>query len=226
MDLLLIRHGHCVGQTESADVSDHDCELTDLGHEQARCLASALTVFPGGAPTTVLSSPLVRALDTAAPLASALDLPVQVRADLREAQPHRGQRGQGRRALTTRHPNLDFDASVGPEGWDHGDADYASLIARVSGVLVRLRQEFSGTDRVAVVTHGALASLLLAEALGIDPAWPSWFTLDNASVSVVRFPVPHRAGFGMFPPHRVQVLMVNSTDYLPVKLRTPDPLEE
>ena len=60
-----------------------DPGLTELGRTQARALADW---FPGFAPhpTQLFSSPFMRALETAAPLAESLGMDVAVRADLME----------------------------------------------------------------------------------------------------------------------------------------------
>lgn len=74
-------------------------------------------------------------------------------------------------------------------------------------------------------THGVFAGLLLDAALGVDPQRPTWFVLDNVGVTALRFPEPGRPGFGVFPPHAVQILTLNSVEHLDPSLRTPDPTD-
>lgn len=69
MELILIRHA----EAEPGDGKpDADRELTTLGHQQAARLADAL--MKRHRPAVVATSPLVRAVQTAAPLAAGLTL--------------------------------------------------------------------------------------------------------------------------------------------------------
>lgn len=61
--LLVVRHG-------DRPFGPHDPELTDTGHEQARVTAQALACLPNV--RAIYSSPFIRALQTAAPLAAEL----------------------------------------------------------------------------------------------------------------------------------------------------------
>lgn len=73
MDIFLVRHGEAAASWgESSDPG-----LSELGREQARAVAEALqaSLAPD---SQLLSSPLARARETAAPLAAALAAPVRV----------------------------------------------------------------------------------------------------------------------------------------------------
>lgn len=65
--LYLVRHGEPSGTWTDA----RDPGLTDLGHEQARAAADRLRLVQ---PKQIVSSPLRRALETAAPLAEELSM--------------------------------------------------------------------------------------------------------------------------------------------------------
>jgi len=225
VDLILVRHAQCQAQVDAGLLGDHDSELTEVGHRQAVALAVALRESRFGQPGHIWSSPLVRALDTAIPTAQALGLPIHVHPELREAQPSRSLTGRGRRELSRRHGQLSFDPAVGDDGWEHGDASYEAMTARADRILMSARQDLGPGARVVLFTHGAFGGFLISAAVGIPPATPSWFVLDNASVSVLRLPEPGRPGFGMFPPHRAQILVVNEVEHLPGDLRKPDPLD-
>lgn len=71
MRLILVRHAEAVPREADGVRSDFDRELTDHGRAQAAALADALKAR-GLAPGAVLTSPLVRAVQTAGPLAAAL----------------------------------------------------------------------------------------------------------------------------------------------------------
>ena len=88
MDIIFIRHAESTNNRTWAEKRDEtlrvpDPGLTELGRTQARALADW---FPGFAPhpTQLFSSPFMRALETAAPLAENLGMDVAVRADLME----------------------------------------------------------------------------------------------------------------------------------------------
>jgi phosphohistidine phosphatase len=71
MKLILVRHAEAVVLGEGGIVTDYDRPLTERGTTQAFGLAKTLTrlqVLPG----LVLTSPLVRAVQTAEPIAAAL----------------------------------------------------------------------------------------------------------------------------------------------------------
>lgn len=79
MDIFLVRHGEAAASWGQAS----DPGLSELGTEQAGAVAEALQplLAPG---VELLSSPLRRALDTAAPLATALGAPIKVNEAFRE----------------------------------------------------------------------------------------------------------------------------------------------
>jgi phosphohistidine phosphatase len=67
MKLILVRHAEAVGKGENGVDRDFDRPLTGSGREQAQKLADALAAH-GVKPDAVVSSPLVRAMQTAEPL--------------------------------------------------------------------------------------------------------------------------------------------------------------
>ncbi len=75
MQVFLIRHAEAVDETLS--VRDPHRPLTARGRDQARQLGDRLR-WHDCAPTRIISSPLVRAVQTAELVAAALDVPVAV----------------------------------------------------------------------------------------------------------------------------------------------------
>jgi phosphohistidine phosphatase len=71
MKLILIRHADAVAKGENGSTRDFDRPLTDQGREQAKKLADTLAVH-GVKPNAVVTSPLVRAVQTAEPLLALL----------------------------------------------------------------------------------------------------------------------------------------------------------
>ncbi len=208
MDLLLIRHGQSGNnllweQTGSSRGRSPDPGLTRLGHRQAAALARALAAgVYGPRPTHVYTSLMLRAVQTAAPLAEALDLPLLGRpdtfevfgpvvhdgggpegGDLRGAQPFPG---AGRDALTAVSPRLVWPSEAVPDesGWWAGPVERMDQVpARAAAVATALTEAHPGPDDVvALVSHGTFGQFLLRELLGIG-SMSGWIDLANTSVT-------------------------------------------
>jgi len=218
MDLFIVRHGESLGQIEAAYNNHPDPALSALGERQAQAAAARLATL---AVTQIVSSPLLRALGTAASIAEAAHHPtIQVWPELVEGWtgPYQGLQ---RHELLRRFPRADLPASfVDDAGWLHpGDYTYEEYCARADGVLRRIEATFAHVDRVVVVTHGGLANALLNAILQIPPATPQWFELQNASLTQVHLvPDPQQERFGggyvLYPPVRAEVQSVNDTAHL------------
>ncbi len=79
--IYLIRHGQSEGNLLDLFLGHTDMDLTDLGREQAKCVASYFEKIPVDA---IYSSDLLRAYHTAAPLAESKGLSVIQSKELRE----------------------------------------------------------------------------------------------------------------------------------------------
>jgi len=81
MKLHIIRHGETVWHAENKYAGHTDIGLTNLGHAQAKALATWATQIN---PDAIYSSDLTRAFDTAKPSAHALGLEIIVDSRFRE----------------------------------------------------------------------------------------------------------------------------------------------
>ena len=81
--LIMIRHGQSVANAQSRFAGHSDFDLTDLGRQQAKCAARYLRKI-GEKPDAVYSSDLLRAHNTAAPIANEFGLTVNDTPELRE----------------------------------------------------------------------------------------------------------------------------------------------
>lgn len=171
--LLLIRHGETAWNREGRYQGHADPPLSRAGQAQARRLARLCASFRIDA---VFSSDLIRAVETAVPLAGAQALPVRTDPRLREL--HFGI-WDGRRAE-------DVIASD-PAGWEAWFADPVTLSPpggetaevlwdRFNAVLRQIVEEYHDKT-VAVVTHGGPLRLLLA--------WLAYGRLLHASELVI-----------------------------------------
>ena len=171
MRLLLIRHGQTPSNVAGRlDTAFPGPGLTPLGQAQAAALPAALRAENV---TAVYASPLVRTQLTAAPLAAARDLEVQVVPGFEEVSA-----GE----LELRADSDAVHAYIGClVGWMQGDLDRAmpgdadgqAFVARFDAAVRRVAAQHGPGDTVAVVSHGAAIRVwtgLRAVGLGAEAA--------------------------------------------------------
>ena len=190
--VLLVRHGHSSANGEGILAGRlPGIHLTDRGREQAGLLAER---FRGLPVARVVSSPLERCLETAAPIAAAVGAEVTVDDDLQEC----GYGAWTGRPLGELAKEALWKAvQDAPETARFPDDDrYAgeSLRAMSDRVVAAVRRhdrevgEASGGSMLWVaVTHGDLLKAVLADATGSGLARFQSYTADPASVSAVRY---------------------------------------
>jgi probable phosphoglycerate mutase len=162
-------------------VTDHggpaDPALTDRGREQAEALAAWLRDDDVAAD---LTSPLRRAVETAAPVAAALGHDLEIVDDLAEYD----------RNSTTYIPIEDLRGTDTPE-WDAmqrgqlhevADGDPTAFRQRVVDGIESIVDRHAG-QTVVVVTHGGVINAYVGHVLGIDT--PLWFEPRYAAVTRV-----------------------------------------
>ncbi|HEX7134961.1 MAG TPA: histidine phosphatase family protein [Iamia sp.] len=157
MELLLIRHALPV-RIEGAG-GPADPPLSAEGHAQAAALAAVWS----GAVDAVWASPLLRARETAAPLAAALGVEVAIDDDLAEMD--RDADAYIPLEELRQDPTAwaeAVEAWVGPGG----EALRADFRRRVVAAVDRIVAAHRG-QRVAVVCHGGTINAALAEVLGL-----------------------------------------------------------
>jgi broad specificity phosphatase PhoE len=175
MDLLLIRHAEPRRIAES--VGPADPGLTEQGRMQADRLAAWLSTETIDA---VWASPLRRAVETAAPLARALGVPLIEDDGLCEWDRH----------TNSYIPMEELRATKGPE-WDALIAGRLDLLAGVDpivfrdGVVACMERIITASpaQRVAVVCHGGVVNAYLGHVLGVMR--PLWFDPGYTSISRV-----------------------------------------
>lgn len=205
MRFVLIRHGQSTNNLIWAQTgADHEREidprLTPLGEEQAHALGdwAATTGLPWTV-THLYASAMARAIQTAAPLADALDLPLRLHPDLFEVGgpydhlvSHAGAReqvahpGSSRDDLAALSDRLDLPDWVTDEGWWRGEVEreLAVYAARADRVVRDLRAQHADTDVVALVSHGWFGNVLICRLLGIN-AMRGRFELANTAITLV-----------------------------------------
>ncbi len=179
--LLLIRHGESTWNVEHRLPGQlPGIELTEAGRAQAQRLARALTVLPL---STIISSPLARAVETAEYLVQGRALAIQLEPDLMDIELGHWS-GQNRDALSQIDPAWKAfvrDPTVAPADVE----TFPVLEQRVVTAVDRwLRKDAIG-PLPAFVTHADVIKLLLAHYLGLEAGRARSLWIDNASVSVV-----------------------------------------
>ncbi|GAA3399907.1 histidine phosphatase family protein [Paenibacillus hodogayensis] len=183
MDLFIIRHGQSIGNTVSYDMADG--ELTELGRSQAE---QVLEGMKGANVTHIVSSPLMRAIETAQPLARATGLPIRVWVETFEVRNKGAYRGPSVEAMTLTYPEIRFEDEVEAEGWYcSGDEDEEKAHGRAQRTIERLRREFPGDERVALFSHSGFNRRLLLAALGLDHRSGVRFLQSNGTMFWLRF---------------------------------------
>ncbi|MBD2861498.1 histidine phosphatase family protein [Paenibacillus oceani] len=166
MELFIIRHGESVTNTSPTLLADGG--LTDKGRAQAEKVAACMA---GAGLSHIFSSPLMRAIETAQPLARAANLPVEVWLDAHEVWTGDGYRGPTTEWLAAMYPEVRFaeGTECDPLGWHcPGGETSETGYGRAQLLLDRLRTRFTGDERVALFAHGALNRRMMLATLGLD----------------------------------------------------------
>lgn len=183
MELLLVRHAEPYRvdavDAEHAAQTPADPGLTPRGHAQAAALALWVRDADGDV-AAIVSSPLRRAVETAAPLARATAIDVEVVDDLAEYD----------RNATTYIPMEELRGTDAPE-WlamkagqlhDVADGDPAAFRRRVVDGIEAIVARNPGR-KVVVVSHGGVVNAYVGHILGIDR--PLWFEPRYAAITRV-----------------------------------------
>ncbi len=165
--LWLVRHGESQGNLADArahelgvdrldlDVRDPDVVLSPTGEQQADALGRWLAVQEAP-PTAVLSSPFVRAAETARRAAAPLGLPVRYDERLRERD-FGAFDGMTSRGIRERHPEEAERRQLLGKFWYRppGGESWADVALRVRSVLATEALRHDG-ERLLVVSHQAV----------------------------------------------------------------------
>ncbi len=179
--LYLIRHGETAMNVRNIFRGRTDIPLNDNGLAQARQLAAALADVPLRA---VYSSPMIRAQETARPLAEARGLAVRPMEEFHNICLGEWE-GQAKEDVQTRTPELWQRWVYAPETLAiPGGESLADLLARAGAGLRKLAERHAG-EAVAVVSHRSVVKAALAAAVGLEHDWFWKFYLDTGSYSVV-----------------------------------------
>jgi ribonuclease H / adenosylcobalamin/alpha-ribazole phosphatase len=198
--LLMLRHGQTEYSAQRRYSGRGDLPLTELGERQAAAVAARLSRMDGVA--AVVSSPLLRARQTAQPVADALDMPLIVHEGLVETD-FGAWEGLTFAEARERDPDLHArwitDTSVAAPDGESMDAVHRR-VRRVRDQLITQHADAT----LVVVTHVTPVKALLRMALDAGPAVLHRLHLDLASLSIAEF----------YPDGPASVRLVNDTSHL------------
>ncbi|PVM84126.1 histidine phosphatase family protein [Caulobacter radicis] len=160
----VIRHGK---PASTWGGHDDDPGLDDAGREQARAVAAVLAALPEG-PVRVISSPLRRCRETAAPLAALLGVEVEI-------EPAVGEIPTPADLAPEARPAWLKQAFAGDWADIEGDRDYQGWTVEVGCALARY-------EGCAVFSHFVALNAAVAAAQGTSAVMA--FRPDHASVTV------------------------------------------
>ena len=202
MELYLIRHGEAAGDPHRfwpapTPETPLTGSLTDLGEAQARALAAKLR---GTRFSTLYSSPLGRALQTAQPVAFQAELPITVLEWLREWRPatelgrcEEGQWEAIERAASQLRPEQAWHSGAGESTFEFAGRLIPPFLDLLSARGVHaghggyLLDDREDAQRIALFAHGGTLGRLAAFLLGIPLAPYVPLNFQHTGVAVFEF---------------------------------------
>lgn len=178
MELLLVRHAEPERVASGDVVGPADPGLTQRGEAQARRLADWLA---GERVDALLTSPLRRARETAAPVAVALGIEAEVVDGISEYDAHSDEYIPIEELRELKDER--WQATIEGRWADVGGVDPAAFQAQVVPAIEGLVDAYPA-QRVVAVSHGGVVNVYLAHVLGIDRLL--WFHPEYTSISRVR----------------------------------------
>ena len=233
--LYLIRHGQS-GNNALADQRERtaDPDLTSNGHAQARLVARHLqkradktdlrdgrSGVAGHGIEQLVCSAMLRALQTAQPIATALGLAPEVSLDIhesggiwldgRDGRGPVGGPGLRRSQIASRFPGFLLPCAATENGWWNRPMEQPEeMTARAARVAAAFRKRLAdANERVAIVSHGTFLNTLIAHLTFGAPVANVFMSNHNTAISRLDF-----AG------DRVMLRYLNRIDHLPPELVT------
>ncbi|HXV44963.1 MAG TPA: histidine phosphatase family protein [Anaerolineae bacterium] len=239
MKLFIIRHAQSTNNA-LPDERDRvpDPPLTELGHHQAQLLAehlatgknpelSAWTSVEASVShnrrsydiTKLYCSAMHRSLQTAQPIAQALNLTPEIWLDIHEhggiyldhgaEKGIVGYPGRTRSEILAEFPTCVLPEAITEEGWwTGGQEDWPSVHGRAIKVVAELRARAASDERIAIVSHGGFIDALIKSLLNQSPSPHVFYYNFNTAISRIDFRDDGRLDFRY----------LNRVDHLPQEL--------
>jgi len=180
--LILVRHGETAANIDQVWHGSIDTPLTPRGEQQAARVAERIQLEFSDA-TTIYSSDLQRARNTARAIHDVLGVQHHARADLREYDLGSWEG----KTFAELHHELEFFHHIrsDPDFAPHGGESPQSVASRLSTALSGIAGAHPG-ERVVVVTHGGALSMAMGAIL--NGHYREWHAvMDNCAISELVF---------------------------------------
>ncbi len=180
--IFVIRHGETSWNREGRFQGHLDIPLNETGREQAAATGAAIAAISKSAPKVLLmTSPLMRARDTAGAIASATGEDLHFDGEWRE-RGYGVQEGSTFREWQARDPQgyalyKTNDPDYTPQGGETGRGFYERSVAAFAALAA-----MEG-DSACVVTHGGVVSALYRWAQGMPLASPRSWEVPNCGIN-------------------------------------------
>ncbi len=181
--LILIRHGESIGNQKTIYLGHLDWDLTEKGRRQAEATAELLK---NEKIDVIYSSDLIRAYNTAKPIADARGLEIKTSKNLREVYAGAWQ------GMLYKDIKEKF-----PESWDtckndrlNGRCDDGEseqeVFLRVKNEVDRIIEENKGKT-ILIATHSNPIIVMLSYYNGLKTGKMTFHTISNASISIINY---------------------------------------
>jgi 2,3-bisphosphoglycerate-dependent phosphoglycerate mutase len=189
LELILVRHGVTAWNLQKRFQGQLDTPLSEAGHEQAALTADALAGEPV---SSVYASDLLRAQQTAYPIAENLGLPLLAEISLRER--HFGQfQGKTHSELASDFPDdfakwqaRDLSFDFGGDGGETLPRFYKRVEMALATIIKRSIAQTAGPlSSVLIVTHGGVLNMAHHLATQTPLEQPRDHPIENCSINRV-----------------------------------------
>ncbi len=182
MILYITRHGESLGNT--GENNGIDPVLSATGQWQASRLGKRLQKEKIDC---IISSPLVRAVETAAKTAELKNMKIELLPLLLEKGTEAGYEGQGIDKLKEIYPHIEMynDSEEYPLSLDEEDKEIT--YKRAKEVIQRIRNRFDDDQTVLLVAHGTFNNYLISAAFGFSVRDDFNFCQENTGLNCIKF---------------------------------------
>ncbi|WP_130859602.1 histidine phosphatase family protein [Gracilibacillus phocaeensis] len=163
MDIHIVRHGESMGNT-NPDKDMPDSELTAKGIYQAKEVCNYLKYKNI---TKIYSSPLIRALQTAQPLAMALGLPIIALRELSEHRETASYIGLTKEKLTNRFPEGIYNFTFQQDGWFYEGNNTVQSTQNRADTFNDHVISLDDSEKICIFAHGHYNQYLIKSLLNI-----------------------------------------------------------
>lgn len=199
-DIIFLRHGESVGNSESRWQGQADYPLTSKGREQVQALSNKWLAEERGF-DQILSSPLKRAKETAEIISKSLGIsvetdPVWMERDIGKAA------GMTTEEVSQHFPNRNISSPFTPFIGEESESNW-ELYLRAGQALQKLLRKKPGD--YLVVSHGGLLNQVMYAIVGITPQIHSSdprFHLNNSGfANIIYYKYSHQWQIKTFNDH-------------------------